>query len=248
MIVNLGAIFEPGDLRSRGATSDAEKSYFVSEDILQVEMRRLQYLSSLKREREKKTKKNRISTRTIDPTFEIRIRRLRGRAESSSLSPTYVVVVVVLIAFWITIFSGNGQSNLHAGPVLASASSSSTERLSAIQQQQYTQQNQQKHGAWHDNLVEAKFDVSACNLVSLRRGSSNRSIRCLLGYLNCCLNRLTRRLDQNWYRYLVITNDRKGVRCHCHGGTKIAHIYRGANALWVLTVCRNVRRSHGTPM
>lgn len=40
MRVNLAAIFEPRNVRARIAASDAEKSYFVSQDVLQIEMRR----------------------------------------------------------------------------------------------------------------------------------------------------------------------------------------------------------------
>lgn len=40
MRVNLGAILEPRDLRTRITASDAEESYFVSQDIFQIEVRR----------------------------------------------------------------------------------------------------------------------------------------------------------------------------------------------------------------
>lgn len=40
MCVNLGAILEPCNVRARVAASDAEKSYFVPQDVLQIKMRR----------------------------------------------------------------------------------------------------------------------------------------------------------------------------------------------------------------
>jgi len=45
--INLGAILEPRNVWARIAASDAKKSYFVAQDVLQIEMRRQQYFGSL---------------------------------------------------------------------------------------------------------------------------------------------------------------------------------------------------------
>lgn len=49
MRINLGTILEPRNMRARIAASDAEESYFVSQNVFQIKMRRQQYLSSLER-------------------------------------------------------------------------------------------------------------------------------------------------------------------------------------------------------
>lgn len=48
MRINLGAILEPRNVRAWVTASDAEEGYFVPQDVLQIEMRRQQYLGSLK--------------------------------------------------------------------------------------------------------------------------------------------------------------------------------------------------------
>lgn len=40
MCVNLGAILEPCDVRTRITTSNTEESYLVSQNIFQIEVRR----------------------------------------------------------------------------------------------------------------------------------------------------------------------------------------------------------------
>jgi len=51
MSINFGAILEPRNVWARIAASDAEKSYFVAQDVLQIEMRRQQYLGSLEEDK-----------------------------------------------------------------------------------------------------------------------------------------------------------------------------------------------------
>lgn len=49
MRINLGTVLEPCNVRTRIAASDAKESYFVPQDVFQIEMRRQQYLGSLKK-------------------------------------------------------------------------------------------------------------------------------------------------------------------------------------------------------
>lgn len=48
MRIDLSTILEPRNMRTRIAASNAEESYFVPQDVFQIEMRCQQYLSSLK--------------------------------------------------------------------------------------------------------------------------------------------------------------------------------------------------------
>lgn len=49
MRINLGTILEPRNMRARITAGYAEESYFVPQDVFQIEMRRQEYLSPLKK-------------------------------------------------------------------------------------------------------------------------------------------------------------------------------------------------------